>query len=590
MSNIVKSQQSAVDRHLMSYHTTVQLFFVISFLTISTTVFAQDYKKQYKQAKDLFAAENYSAAMDAFRPLMIYDRSNPYPEYAGFYYALSAHRLGFSTIAKEMFLQTKNIYPQWDQLEEVNYWLIKIALEQREYFRALSLAQQIKETTLKTDIEAMKRIAFSKEEDVETLRMLREENPYDSEVAKALAFAIGKKFQPADTLLLDSIATQFGWSRKDFIVVNDQPLFKDKYKVALLLPFIANTLDAGPSKKRSQFVLDLYEGMKQAADSLAGEGIHIDLLAYDTEHDQDAIKKLLKEEELKSADLIIGPLLAEDSKLVHEFSMENKINTLVNPLSYNIDLIGKNPQSFIFQPSHKTIGEKSAEMLASKVRNKNCFVFFGESPKDSLMAFSFMRMATSLGMKIAYAEEVRPETSTGILETLAKATEFDEWKNPKQFKLKRDSIGSIFVASDDALIYTKIINSVETRGDSIQIVGQESWIEDNSVDLTKLEKTKILFAAPNFSPVKGKSYREFRRKYLQMHGTLPGAYAQKGYECIMVLGRALKKYGVYFQQGLELEGIPGALTSGYQMTPLRDNGRVSFISFIRGKLEPIDRP
>ena len=82
---------------------------------------AQDFKKQFKQAKDLFNSENYSASMDAFRPLTIYDRENPYPEYASFYYALSAQRLGFVTVAKEMFLQIKTIYPEWDQLNEVNY-------------------------------------------------------------------------------------------------------------------------------------------------------------------------------------------------------------------------------------------------------------------------------------------------------------------------------------------------------------------------------------------------------------------------------------------------------------------------------------
>jgi len=550
----------------------------------------QDYKKQYKQAKDLFAAENYSASMDAFRPLTIYDRDNPYPEYASFYYALSAQRLGFSTIAKEMFLQTKNIYPKWDQLDEVNYWLTKIYLEQKEYFRALVMAQQVKDASLKADIEAMKRIAFSKEEDVETLRMLREENPTDTEVARALAHSIGKKLQSSDTLLLDSIVNRFGWNKNDFIVVNDRPVFKEKYKIALLLPFKANTLDPGPAKRVNQFVLDLYEGMKQAADSLAHEGIHLDLLAYDTDHDVESIKKLLREDELKDIDLIIGPLFAEDSKSIHEFSAQNKINIVVNPLSYNIDLLGNNPQAFLFQPSHKTIGERSAEMLAAKARNKNCFVFFGDSPKDSVMAFSFMRTATSLGIKLAYVEEVRGETSTKILEALATPTEYDEWKNPRQFKLKLDSIGSVFVASDDPLIYTKVINSVETRGDSILVIGQESWIEDNSVDLAKFEKIKAVFASPNYSAINEKPYLEFRKRYLHTHGILPGPYAQKGYECVMVLGRALKKYGVYFQKGLEVEGVQGALTSGYQMTPARDNGRVSFVSFTKGKLEPRYKP
>jgi len=559
---------------------------------LSTTAFGQDFKKQFKDAKVFFEVENYSAAMEAFRPLTIYDKENPYPEYASFYYALSAQRLGFYTVAKEMFLQMKTIYPDWQQMDEVNYWLFKIYLDQREYFHALKLAKEIKSNSSMTrNIDVMKREALSKIEDLETLKMLVEEYPIDNEAVRALAFALGKQTNPRDTLMLDSLVKQWVWKKKDFISIDrEAPIFKDVYRIALLLPFRANSLDPSPTVKRSQFTLDMYEGMRQAADSLIGEGVRLELLAYDTDHDPEVVKSLLKEEELKSADLIVGPLYPEDAKLVQEFSQANRINLVVNPLSYSIDLVGQNPWAMLYQPCHKTIGEKSAELVAAKVSNKNSFVFYGDSPKDSAMAYGYIKSAMERGVKIAYVEEVRAETSGDILDRLATATEYDEWKNPKQFKLKLDSIGSVFVASDDPLIYTKVINSVETRGDSVLVVGQENWLEDNSVDLAKFEKIKIAFAAPNFSPISGKGYLDFRKKFLQRHGNLPGMYSQKGYEFMMVMGRAFKKYGVHFQKGMEQEGIPGALTAGYQMQPNRDNARVPFVAFSNGRLDTVNKP
>lgn len=569
----------------------LNLKFVILLVFLSSSLFAQDFKREYRKAKGLFADGHFSAAMDAFKPLMVYDRNNPYPEYASFYYALSAQRLGFAALAKENFLQLKKIYPQWDQLDEVNYWLVKLYLDQREYFHALLLAKEIKNPSLKKELDALKRLALSSVDDVETLMMLLEENKEDAEVAMALAYAIGKQAPLFDSKLMDSITTQYHWNKEDFVSVQAlQPIFKEQYRIALLLPFRTSTLDPGPAKKKSQFVLDMYEGMKLAADSLAAEGTKLELLAYDTDHDLDAIKKLLKEDELKTADLMVGPLFMDDAKPVHEFSQANKINLVVNPLSYNNDLLAQNPYSFLFQPSHATIGKKSAEVLAAKVFNKKCFVFFGESPKDSVMAFSFMRTATELGMKVCYAEEVRSETSGSILATLATATEYDKWKNPKQFKLKLDSIGSIFVASDDPLIYTKVINSVEARGDSVLVVGQESWLEDNSVNLAKFERIRMMLAAPNFSSVFNRPYLHFRKKYLQAHGVLPSLYAQKGFEFMMVVGHALKKYGVYFQNGLQQEGVPGALGLGYRMLPSHDNGTVPFIVLKGGMPEVINKP
>ena len=582
---VISYQSSVINRQ------NVFVCCILLLLSSMSTLVAQDFKRDFKKAKELYNDGNYSSAMDAFKSLMVYDRNNPYPEYACFYYALSAHRLGFAVVAKEMFVQTKKVYPEWDQLDEVNYWLAKIYLEQREYFHAWQLAKEIKDPGIKPDLDALKKISLSKADDVEMLKMLLEENPHDEIVSFALARAIGKQVIMIDSTLLDSLATEFKWNKDDFISSEVlKPVFKDRYRIALMLPFRTSTLDAGPGKKKSQSVLDIYQGMKLAIDSLLHEGIVLDLLAYDTDHDPEVIKKLLREPELKCADIIVGPLFLEDAKPVQEFSELNKINLIGHPFSNNSDFLGQNPFAFLFQPSYATIGEKSAELLATKSSNKNCFVYYGESPKDSIMAFSFIRTALKLGLKISYAEEVRSETSNNILVKLATPTEFDEWKNPTQFELKLDSIGSVFVASDDPLIYTKVINSVETRGDSVIVVGQENWLEDNSVELSKFERIKVALASPNFASINSRPYIQFRKKYLQTHGILPSSYAQKGYEFIMVLGHSMKAYGVYFQEGLMKERVAGALTSGYQMLPTHDNGLVPFISFKRGRLEPINKP
>lgn len=187
-------------------------------------------------------------------------------------------------------------------------------------------------------------------------------------------------------------------------------------------------------------------------------------------------------------------------------------------------------------------------------------------------------------------EEVHAENSADILATLATPTDYDEWKNPKQFKLKLDSLGSIFVASDDPLIYTKVINSVETRGDSILVIGQESWLEDGTVNFTKLEKIKSIFAAPNYSSVTSSPYLQFRKKYLHKHGLLPSAYAEKGFEFTMMMGHAFKKYGAHFQEGLTKEKLNGVLSGGYQMQDTRDNGVVPFVIFRKGLLVPVSQP
>jgi tetratricopeptide (TPR) repeat protein len=551
------------------------------------TASAQDYKRQYRTAKDLFDEGKYSDAMVAFKTVTVYDKDNPYSEYASFYYAMSAYRLGYISVAKDMLLQIKKLYPEWNQMDEVNYVLTKTFFDQKEYFQARNLMDQITDPTFISDLQNLKRVYISQIEDPETLRMMLEDHPEDVEVAKILVKRLGQKpYHLQDTTLINSLITQYGLSRQELISQSAiRPIKKDTIRVALVMPFLAATLDPAPVKKRNQIILELYQGMKLAADSLSNLGKHFSLLAYDNERNLEATRKILKASELKSIDLIVGPFFQEEAKPVLEFSLANQINVIVNPLSNNSDFIKQNPYSFLFQPSHETIGRSSAELASSLAKKKNCFVYYGETAKDSAMAANFISRASELDIKVLYSQRISGESSATILSKLATATEYDEWRNPLQFTLKKDSIGCIFVASSNELIYSKVINSVETRGDSILVIGQEGWLDDSSVDYTRFERIKIALASPNFKSISNPAFSDFRKKYINRHGLLPTEYSAIGYEFIMVMGQMMDQYGINFLQTIgEGDFVQGSLSSGLSFSTQRDNRVVPFVSVKSGHL------
>jgi len=568
--------------------------FVIIWLSIQTTI-AQDFRKQYKNAKDFFNEGKYNLAMASFQPLMTYDKNNPYPEYASFFYAQSAIRQNFLALAKDQLLSMKKLYPDWDQMNEVNFWLAKIYFDQHEYFQGMHVLQFVKQEDYieAQEISKMKKLYLSQITDPEILRMMLEDYPYDIEVGKSIARTIGKQ-TPAlqDRVLLDSVIHRFALPRDQYVMsAASVPVFKDTYTVSVLFPFLTSTLDPSPGKKQNQIMLDLYEGMRMANDTLRRQGVNINLLAYDTDRSQVALGKLLETEELKNTDLIVGPLFRDEAIPVLQFSEKYQTN-MINPAQNYSDFLGLNPYAFLYQPSLQTMGEKSAELIASRIKNKNCMVFYGDKPKDSVMAVNFSRKAKELGLKIIWEEEFRKETAARIINLLATPTEFDEFHNPKQFKLKIDSLGSIYVASDDPLIYTKVISSVETRGDSVVVIGSESWLDNNSVDLTKLERLHVMFAAPTYTPIFNNSYLSFRKKFIKTRGAFPQEYvnySKLGYDFMMFTGKALKKYGTYFQDGLLKDGLfPGWLSKGYRLSKMRDNLEVPFIYFKNGELTQIE--
>jgi hypothetical protein len=129
-----------------------------------------------------------------------------------------------------------------------------------------------------------------------------------------------------------------------------------------------------------------------------------------------------------------------------EFSLANKINVF-NPLNNNSEIMGINPFSFLYQPSLEVLGKKSGEFLAGYTTRKSCMVFYGTSRRDSIVAANFIQAANENGLRIVSSHRLSKEGSKMILSTLATPTEYDEFRYPKQFTLKKDSLGSIFVST-----------------------------------------------------------------------------------------------------------------------------------------------
>ncbi len=572
----------------------IRLLFILSLAFSSIVAQAQDFKRQYKHARQLFDDGEYALAMEAFKPLIVYDKGNANIENSSFYYAVSAERLGYKSVAKDMFLQIRSLYPTWPQLPEVNYWLAKIYFDEREYFQALRMLREVHDYRFEQDVENMKHHFLAQIQDPETMRMAAEEFPVDREVGRAWAKLLAAEaFNPNVRRQFDSLTAVHHFNPSEFDI-NEGPVSikKDKYVVSLLFPFMVNTLVPLPNAQRpNQSVIELYQGMKLAVDSLSKVGIHIDLRSYDTERDVATIKKLLDAPEMKNSDLLVGPLFTEQMKPVQEFSLANQVN-MISPVSNSADFFKDNPYGMLFQPSLQTLGEQAAEVLNTAIKNKNIIVYFGDAPKDSVMAFSFMKRALDLGLKIVLAEEHHRESSGKILSTLATPTEYDEWKNPKQFTLKLDSIGGIYVASDNPLIYSKVSSSLTTRGDSIVVVGSETWIspQSTSVNFENFERTHTLFASGNFAAGRSPAFLEFRKKYLAKHGEYPGLYARLGYEFMWFVGHALNQYGIYFQAPLSQRGFTKALMyEGVDFSSQHDNQYVPFVYFEKGELQVFNR-
>lgn len=548
-----------------------------------------DYNKQFFNGKQLFREGKYNLAMETMKPVMVYDQKNAFAEYANFYYALAAYKQGYLAVSKDSFNQLKKLYPSWSSMSEVNFWLATIHFDQQEFFQGFKMLGLITDAKMVPTIYEVKHQALQKITDIEVLRRLHAEYPGDEQIARAFGLALAKNLSlPENRTQLDKIISSYHFKKADFIPESPRSVHKEIYTVSVVMPFLVNMLEPTPVKKKNQIVLDFYEGMRQAVDTLSRQGIKISLRAYDTERNPDVMTRLLATDELKSSDLLVGPFFQEENKALQDFSFQQKINVF-NPFSNNSDLIGVNPYAFLFQPSFETQGKKAGEFLARYPKRKNnCIVYYGTSRKDSIMAAHFLAEAKKHGMKILSFNKVDKYSAEKISAKLATPTEYDEFKYPKQFSLKRDSLGCIFVASDEPLIYTKVISAIETRGDTVPVLGSETWLEQLAVPFEKYQALPIILSAPNYADSHNPWYQAFVRKFARTHGVAPGAYSRMGYEFMLFAGYQLREHGVYFQEAMNQKGtFPGYLTMGNNYQHGRDNQFIPFIRFVDGKTKVI---
>jgi len=241
-------------------------FSIFVFLLGLQAALAQtDFKQQYFNGKNLFREGKYNLAMESFKQAIPYDGNNPFSEYASFYYSISAYRQGYLSVARDMLNQIKKNYPSWDKTDDVNYWLGKIYMDNREYFQGLNSWKSVKSPAVQKDINGIKQQYISGIDDAETLRMMLEEYPDDKVVAHSLASVLSKNQEDAQNRIqLEALIKKFGFDRKEFVNSSPASYFKDTYSVSMLFPFMVSTLEPTPGRKRNQLILDLYEGMKLA--------------------------------------------------------------------------------------------------------------------------------------------------------------------------------------------------------------------------------------------------------------------------------------------------------------------------------------
>lgn len=562
------------------------LFFFIAILSFSTAFAQDDFEPKYVMGKNLYTQGRYSAAMEILKPLTNEAEGNRYVQYAHYYYALAAFKSGAMQDAYMMLLRLTEKYRDWEKIDEAYYLLGNVAFEQKKPRSAMQYLEGRKKE-LRQDIENMKAIYLEKVTPVDTLINLQRDYPTDEILANALAKRLALSSNEKQKMLLEYLVQEYKLDRDKFIK-EKKSVMKPAYNVAVLFPFMLKELNA--TSKPNQFAYDMYEGIRMALDSLKRKGIKINLYAYDTDKEGIKTGEILNLPELKTMDLIIGPVYPAQYSLVNEFGLVNQI-VVINPLSNNLSLTEENSYVYLFQPSLQSYAGQAAnyarknfftiQTIPTEYRTdslKKVIIFQSPTPKDSLLARSFSDSIKANGFEVNFHEVVNRDNISRVSEILKDS-------------LMLTKVSHLFVSSTDQVLAANIISSMEISGFKIPVVTGSDWLQFSLLTYDQFERREVHFLNPDFIDYNSSAAYNFRKAFMERTNSLPSTYSYHGFELMHVFGKALFKHGNYFVQGLQKDNfIQGSIFQGFNYTGVKSNGYIPVVKFIDAQLTLLNHP
>jgi hypothetical protein len=508
-----------------------------------------DFNTRYKNGKTLITQTRYDLAMTELEPLAAPANKFAQAPEAAYLYAVAASRAKKWAEAEQMLNLLRNEYAQWPGLPEALFLQGQISFEQNDFDNALWVLAQLPAGQLQQERENMKATYLPRIKDKATFQTLLKTYPQELTLARAYAdkLANGGWYTDADKGQLDQLVTQFALDRTRY-TPRPRAVKKSTYNIGVLLPFEFND-PSWETRRKNQFVTDLYAGLRLAQDSLQREGHPVQLFAYDTGADTLQLKQVLALPELAGMDLIIGPVYKSGSKILARYAQQKQI-VCVNPLSQDGDLVLDNPWHYLYQSSTATQAQQAAQFAYSRLGGARTAVVLYEDTKDeAAFGVAYKQAYEALGGRVVQLRRINSDVDESL------AAGFGG------FDLR--SIGHLVVASESKKVGPYTFNALKTQDARLPLITYSSWLDNNRIGLYQLDARDVYFLHPKYLDRNNFGVRRFRQLYMQRHNQPPSVFAFTGFELLYFFGSQLHLNGPAFQQQLSNAGpISGSVFQG----------------------------
>ncbi|MBW6478499.1 MAG: LysM peptidoglycan-binding domain-containing protein [Bacteroidales bacterium] len=373
----------------------------------------------------------------------------------------------------------------------------------------------------------------------------------------------------------------------------DDPILKEYYNVALLIPLYLERVDTefaeNPDSRHPSFAfMQYYEGLLIALDSVRRMGADIRLSVFDVCDDPGKAHAVLRKPEMANMDLIIGPFNANTMDIVAQFAMRRNI-PVVSPLHWedNRQLVSY-PILFQATPSIQTQMNDMAKFVARNYANDNIILVHNNQPltlinsykatlnrelnyidyyRDSLnlakidgyflngvyvgerltnvyvLHDSLLQPRLDDKERSLYEQYMQRESMKEVVYSLGGMDKIKDMLDANRRNILVTPMGGEAIISD----YTRQLNQMRDTFD-ITVLGVPQWRDYRSLDYRYLQNLRVHLFTSDFIDYDKKFNIDFIRRYRKENHVEPDIVAFRAVHTGMFFFSALMQYGSDFHK------------------------------------------
>jgi hypothetical protein len=344
------------------------------------------------------------------------------------------------------------------------------------------------------------------------------------------------------------------------------------WSIALLLPFQVDHVDYNRKSLTNSYVYDYYFGFKKGIDSLNKSGFNFKLNVVDIGKDQATFQKLLSDGSLLSTDLVVGPLLTQQSHLLSNYAEEKEL-TMINPINDQASISQGKKYVFSTEPVREQLAMQVARYAISQTIADTALIIYGETEKDSLLALQYVQ-----------ALKTFPEAyCAGTF----KVTRYNYMHLYERLSVHQlDSLKHLFVSVTDPTLEAAVMSALDQNLNMTEVYASYEWLDNNLISFDQFERKYFRFFHPAYVNYQHPLSLRFSRSYTESMGVVPSIYAYKGFEHSLLFGKLLKQHEGKLAEHLRSGNyIRGVLMSGFRNSSSGGNSCVPILKFNQQEIQ-----